>query len=85
MPDRNRPDGFDVHAHRERLKLLKDDGSTSLWAGRGLDCPVCGAAVGRLFVTEERAHSFPGGAAFCVVNEPGRVLLFTHPERGREG
>lgn len=69
---------FDVHERRHQLKLLKQTGDTSLWEGRGATCPVCGDAFARLFATESRAHSFPGGAPFCVLNEPDRVLLFTH-------
>lgn len=73
-------DRYDVHEHRHQLKLVKQTGDTSLWAGRGATCPACGAAFDRLFVTETRTHSFPGGAPFCVLNEPDRVLLFTHAE-----
>jgi hypothetical protein len=69
---------FDVHAHREQLKLLTDTGATKLFENRGMACPVCGKSFTRLFLTTEDGHSFPGGDPFCVRNGPEQVVIFTH-------
>lgn len=73
-------DGFDVHAYRESLKLLKEDRETMHLANReGLGCPACGKEFEKLMVSEKRAHTFtsPPGP-FCIVRTDDRLLLMTH-------
>ena len=72
---------FDPHAVRHRLKLVRDTGSTELYANRdGVACPVCDRAFDEAFLTTERSHRFdpPDGVTFCLLREDGRVVLFTH-------
>jgi hypothetical protein len=72
---------FDVHAERHRLKQLHDDGESKLFENRkDVECPACGSAFDRLFVTERSAESFPenDGSRFCLVRNSGSVYLFRH-------
>lgn len=73
-------DGFDVHEHRHALKLHKDTGRTQLWENRKeLGCPACDEPFSDLLISEKRHNSFkPPGSRFCVVQEDGRILVFTH-------
>lgn len=73
-------DGFDVHAYRDRLKLLEQTRATIHLENRdGLTCPACGDPFDRLLVSEKRTHTFadPGGP-FCLVRTDEQLLVLTH-------
>ena len=73
-------DGFDVHAYRHGLKLLKEDRGTMHLANRNdFACPACEKPFDRLFVSERRENTFgnPGGP-FCLVRTDEELLLLTH-------
>ena len=60
---------FDVHAHRHRLKQLRDDGGSELYENRdGVACPACGDGFSQLLISDRNAHSFDVDAdtRFCV-------------------
>ncbi|QZA87982.1 flagella cluster protein [Salinarchaeum sp. IM2453] len=72
---------FSVHDHRHALKQLRDGGSTKLYETKAeIDCPVCGKAFQRLFITEKKTTSFPenDGRRFCILNEEQTVMMFRH-------
>ena len=74
-------DGFDVHDHRDGLKLLTQDAGT--WHLANPDdeyaCPACGDTFDRLFVSEKRENTFGDpGQPFCVVRTDEKLLLLTH-------
>ena len=75
--------GFDVHAHRHGLKLLKQDVDT--WELANPDdhyaCPSCGRAFDRLFVTAEETVTFGSAPSspICLARTPEQLLLLTHP------
>lgn len=72
---------FDIHEHRHRMKQLRDTGSTKLFENRdAIDCPVCGTAFDRLFVTRKRGTTFPenDGSRFCILDEDDGIYLFRH-------
>jgi hypothetical protein len=75
-------EGFDVHDHRERLKLLHRDADSYRFEVRGaLSCPACGREMDRLLVTTRREVSFDAGLAepFCVVRAgEDQLLVATH-------
>ncbi|MFA1610888.1 DUF7385 family protein [Halobellus rubicundus] len=74
-------DRFDQHAVRHRMKLLSDDGDTTLYENRDeVDCPACGEPFSRLLLTERRAHSFDvdGAGRLCVVHEDERLVVCLH-------
>jgi len=78
-------DGFDVHDHRDGLKLLTQDAGT--WHLANPDdayaCPACGGSFDRLFVSDEAEVTFgsaPNGP-ICLVRAPERLLVLTHGER----
>lgn len=80
MPALDVDDGFDLHAHREGFKLLKQDRETMALANRAdFACPACGDVFDRLFVSEKAENTFgdPGGP-FCVVRTDDQLLLLTH-------
>ncbi len=73
--------GFDLHAERNRLKQLTDDGDTRLFENRDdVPCPACGQPFERVFSTRRESVSFPetDGSRFCLVREPDVVHLFRH-------
>ena len=72
--------GFDLHAHREGFKLLKQDRETLALANRApFACPACEDEFDRLFVTEKPRNSFgPPGGPFCIVRTEDQILLLTH-------
>jgi len=74
-------DGFSIHDYRHGLKLLRQDGATTLVENReGYACPACGEPFDRLLVTEKPAHSFstaPPGP-LCVLRTEEKLLVFTH-------
>lgn len=74
-------DGFDVHAHREGFKLLKQDGdSMHLENHADFECPACGEVFDRLFVSERDEVTFsssPNGP-ICLVRTPSQFLVMTH-------
>jgi uncharacterized protein YbaR (Trm112 family) len=74
-------DGFDIHAVRHRMKLVRNAGTTELYENRdGVACPACEEPFDDLLVTEERHHSFdpPDGTRLCVIREEKRVLVSPH-------
>jgi len=73
-------DGFDIHDYRHGLKLLKQDRHAMTLANRdGFTCPACGEPFERLFVSEQRTHSFGDpGTSFCLARTDGKLLLLTH-------
>jgi hypothetical protein len=74
-------DGFDVHDYRSRLKLHTQDGSSMYLENReGLECPACGRAFDRLFVSEDDRVTFgnPPNASFCLARTAEKLLLMTH-------
>jgi hypothetical protein len=47
-------DGFDIHAVRHRMKLVRNAGTTELYENRdGVACPACEEPFDDLLVTEE--------------------------------
>lgn len=77
--------GFDVHAHRHGLKLLKQDVDTwELANRRPYACPACGRAFDRLFVTEEATVTFgsPPASPICLARTDDQLLVLTHPTDG---
>ena len=72
--------GFDVHEYRDGLKLLKQDrGSMTLENRAEFACPACGQPFERLFVSEQRTHSFDDpGNPFCLARADEQLLLLTH-------
>ncbi len=78
-------DGFDLHAHREGLKLLKQDADT--WQLQNRDtfaCPACRRPFDRLYVTEDHTATFSSApnCPICIARTPEQLLLFTHPTDG---
>lgn len=74
-------DGFDVHDYREGLKVLKQDRETMYLANRaGYECPACGRAFERLFVSTEPTVTFGSapGAPVCLARTPSQLLVLTH-------
>lgn len=73
-------DGFDIHDYRHGLKLLKQDRNTMTLQNRDdFFCPACGEPFDRLFVSDDRTHSFGDpGTAFCLARTDGKLLLLTH-------
>ncbi|AFZ73111.1 DUF7385 family protein [Natronobacterium gregoryi] len=74
-------DGFSIHDHRRKLKLLKDSGDTRILEHRGgISCPACGETFDRLFVTEQSTTSFetPPDRPFCLARTDEKLLLITH-------
>jgi len=71
---------FDLHAYRDRLKLLeRTRTTTSLANPDGLTCPACGEPFDRLLVSEKRTHTFGDpGSPFCLVRTDDRLLVLTH-------
>jgi hypothetical protein len=73
--------GFDVHDYRHGLKLLKQDRETTYLDNReGFECPACGRAFDRLFVSEKDEVVFdsaPNGP-ICLVRAPAKLLVLTH-------
>jgi hypothetical protein len=74
--------GFDVHEHREDLKLFHQGADTHHLANRGdLTCPACGRTFQKLFVTtaDEVTFDSPPGDPFCLIRTGGaELLLATH-------
>lgn len=73
-------DGFDLHAYRDRLKLLERTRTTTHLENRGgLACPACGEPFDRLLISEKRTHTFGDpGSPFCLVRTDDRLLVLTH-------
>ncbi|MFC7128093.1 DUF7385 family protein [Haloferax chudinovii] len=73
--------GFDIHEVRHRVKLLRDDGETTLVENRdGVACPACGDGFSQLLISDRNAHSFDVDAdtRFCVRRDGDRLLVATH-------
>ena len=81
--------GFDVHAHRHGLKLLKQDVDT--WELANPDdnyaCPSCGRAFDRLFVSAAETITFGSAPSspICLARTPEQILLTTHPDGATGG
>ncbi|MFB6300139.1 MAG: flagella cluster protein [Halobacteriales archaeon] len=76
-------DGFDVHDHRDGLKLLKQDSDTWQLLNRDTyTCPSCGRAFERLFVTENQTVTFDTAptSPICLARTADELLLLTHPK-----
>jgi hypothetical protein len=74
--------GFDVHAHREDLKLIAQSSDTYHLENRSdCICPACGNAFDRLFVAESRGVTFenPPTSPICLYRTDEQVLMTTHP------
>lgn len=73
--------GFDVHDHRDGLKLVEQDSdSWQLVSRDAYICPACGRAFDRLFVTGQSDVTFdsaPNGP-ICVVRAPEKLLVVAH-------
>ncbi|RQG86775.1 flagella cluster protein [Natrarchaeobius halalkaliphilus] len=72
---------FDVHDHRHRMKLLRDDGATAAYDNRTqLQCPVCSNPFDRLLLIKTETISFPknDGIPFCLVHRDDDIALFRH-------
>lgn len=72
--------GFDVHDHRDGLKLVEQDSDSRQLLNRGYACPACGRSFDRLFVSERREVTFnsaPNGP-ICLVRTPAELLVLTH-------
>lgn len=74
-------DGFDVHDHRDGLKVLeRDAGSWHLQNRGGYACPACDREFDRAFVSTDRTITFgsaPNGP-ICVARTPEETLVVTH-------
>lgn len=74
-------DGFDVHDHRDGLKVLERSETTWHLENReGYACPACGRSFERLFVSAERTITF-GSAPndpICVARTPDQTLVVAH-------
>lgn len=78
-------DGFDVHAVRHRMKLVRETREGALYQNRdAVPCPHCGDPFDELFLTDRPAHRFSPDEAisFCVVREPARFIVCTHRTDG---
>ena len=72
---------FDIHDHRHRFKLLRDNGDTAVFANRdGVRCPACDEPFERLLFLRAKTISFPdnAGAPFCLVRRADDLALFRH-------
>lgn len=74
-------DGFSIQDYRHGLKLLTEDGDTTVVANRdGFGCPACEAEFERLLVASRDTVSFssaPEGPV-CVARTPEQLLVLTH-------
>jgi hypothetical protein len=74
-------DGFDVHDHRSKLKLLRQDGNSMQLQNRDdVGCAACGRVFERLFVTSDETVTFdnaPSGPV-CVARTDEQILVFAH-------
>lgn len=81
-------DGFDVHDHRDGLKVLKQDSDSWQLLNRdGYACPACDRVFDRLFVTTNRTVTFdsPPTSPICLARTPDELLLLTHPDTDSTG
>lgn len=72
---------IDFHAVRHRLKLVHDDGSTSVWENRDdVSCPVCGEPFAEALATAKRTYDLSPASPrdVCVVREDDRLVVLTH-------
>lgn len=72
---------IDLHEIRSSLKLIRDTGDSAHYENRGsAPCPVCREVFDEVLETTERTRTLSpsAGISICLVNEDGRVLLFTH-------
>jgi hypothetical protein len=74
-------DGFDLHDHRDKLKLVTQSDDTAHLENRGgYACPACGEAFEKLFVAEGREVTFqnsPNGP-LCLVRTDDQLLVVAH-------
>jgi len=72
---------FDLHAHREGFKLLRQGGETLSLANRDdYACPACGRVFDRLLVAERDTVRFdsPPTSPICLARTPTQLLVLTH-------
>lgn len=72
---------FDVHDHRHRMKLLRDDGDTAVFDNRDeISCPACAEPFDRLLLIKTESIRFPNnsGVPFCLVRRSDDIALFKH-------
>ena len=82
MPRIDVSETFDVHAHREGFKLLRQGGDSWHLSNRAdYACPACGRTFDRLFVGERPTVRFddPPSSPFCLARTPTQLLVLTHP------
>jgi hypothetical protein len=73
---------FDVHAHREDLKLIAQSSDTVHLENRsGCVCPACGNTFDRLFVADGRDATLenPPTSPICLYRTDEQLLMTTHP------
>jgi hypothetical protein len=74
---------FDVHDHREDLKLIAQSDDTFHLKNRsGCICPACGDTFDRLFVASSREATFenPPTSPICLYRTDDQLLMTTHPD-----
>lgn len=74
-------DGFDVHDHREGLKLRTQSSDTIRLENRsGFECPACERPFDELLVVERDRISFNSAPndPLCLVRTPDQLLVLTH-------
>jgi len=73
--------GFDVHDYRSKLKLQRQGADSMTLVNReGLDCPACGEAFARLFVSDDETVTFEAAPTgpICLARTDERLLVLTH-------
>lgn len=81
MPALEIEDSFDVHAHRDGLKLRNQSRDTMRLENRaGYGCPACNQPFHELLIVERPEISFtsaPNGP-ICLVRTVDQILVLTH-------
>lgn len=73
--------GFDVHDHREGLKLRTQSSTSMRLENRaGFRCPACDRPFNELLVVERDHVSFNSAPnkPLCLVRTPEGMLVLTH-------
>lgn len=72
---------LDLHDVRDSLKLIRDSGTSAYYENRGgVRCPVCGDPFDEVLETTAATEQVRPSKRLdlCLVNDDGRILLFTH-------